>query len=99
MLTIILGPDGLGEPRSIVCVSAFTPEDILLSDGWWGTGPRKKTDPDAWLALLKRRYPLRRLRRLTARPSLRWQDAKVTPDGYSEGPGHAPQGIRVTFET
>lgn len=92
-LTVIIGPDELVDSeRPVVCVSGF------LSDGWWGTGPHKQTDPNAWLALLKRRYPLRRLRRLTARPSLRWQDAKVAPDGYSEGPGHAPRGIRVMFE-
>ena len=67
--------------------------DSFDSGGWNGTGPRRETT-DAWFALWKRRnrlpYPVREA-------GLAWADAEVQPFGWSQGAGHAPQGITITW--
>jgi len=62
------------------------------SGGWSGTGPIKKDNPNAWLALAKRKIGLPPFDGVK-----RWADADVTPDGWSQGAGHAPHGIRIEW--
>jgi hypothetical protein len=62
------------------------------SGGWGGSGPRRSEDPDAWFALAKRRLGLPPFDGVR-----RWTDADVRPDGYSQGLGHAPQGVRIEW--
>lgn len=68
--------------------------DSFDSGGWNGSGPRRSSDPDAWFALAKRRL---RLPRPVRAAGLTWEDADVRPYGWSQGRGHAPQGITITW--
>lgn len=68
-----------------------------------GQGHRGTTDPDVWLAYAKRKMKAPRLalgwsgngRRYVR---LRWTDATIKPFGYSQGSGHAPNGIRLEWD-
>ena len=89
-ISITLGPDDVN--GGICYQVAYRGADGDLSEGssggWGGNGPR---NPDAWLALAKRRIGL-------PEGVTRWEGATVEPDGYSQGKGHAPQGICITWE-
>lgn len=61
------------------------------SGGWGGSGPQRSEDPSAWFSLARRRLHLP----FGAR---RWDDATIRPDGYSQGAGHAPEGIRIEWD-
>jgi len=63
------------------------------SGGWGGSGPRRETT-DAWFRLAQRRLGLPPW---VKRAGLRWDDADVRPYGWSQGSGHAPQGLTITW--
>ncbi len=91
-LEIVIGPDPYG-PGGVAWSMASCDRDGNWnrrdSGGWGGTGPRRN-DPGAWLAAAKRHLVLPDGVR-------RWADADVTPYGWSQGAGHAPGGVRITW--
>jgi len=94
-LTIVVGPDEQGSGVSYsATIKKHGETESFDSGGWGGGGPRRHADPDAWLALakvhLKLPAPVKRAR-------LKWADATVKPFGYSQGAGHAPSGITITW--
>jgi hypothetical protein len=94
-LRITCGPDEQFS-GSAWCVSEIDEEGGDQGDvasGGTIRGPKNSDDPDAWLAWVRRQVA-GHLGRLV----VDWSTAEVQPAGYSEGAGHAPQGIRVTVD-
>lgn len=90
MITLLIGPD---ETAPGITYTITDDDGSLDSDGWGGSGPRTPTT-DAWFALARRRI---RLPKPVKAAGLIWNSASVEPFGWSQGPGHAPQGIRVVW--
>ena len=67
------------------------PED---KGGWTSAGPRDAASPDSWLALAKRRVKLPSAVRAVRQT---WKNATITPLGWEDQPGHAPDGILLTW--
>lgn len=59
----------------------------------WDDVPAGET-VDAWMDYAKRRMELPTA---VARAGLDWSDADVNAVGWSQGPGHAPSGIRLVW--
>ena len=93
---IVVGPDSHGPPMGVSWYESSNLGNGYESDGsgvWTGPGPRRST-PDAWVALLRRHH---RLPSLVRKAGQKWVDADVTPDGYSQGAGHAPEGVMIEW--
>lgn len=86
-VTITIGPDTQSGEGG-VCWHVATAEDSIDSGGA-ARGPRDSESPDAWLAYARRQL---------AGMGIRWASADVRPYGWSQGAGHAPQGIVVRAE-
>lgn len=90
MLKIVAGPDD-------VCGGSCWHIMMQDPDGYWdsvatgGTarGPRDNDDPRAWLAWAQRQVAGEMRKRIA------WSQAEVKPFGWSQGAGHAPQGIEI----
>jgi len=92
---VVVGPDEQGPGVSYVATMRKGGEDRHLdSGGWGGKGPRSHADPDAWLALARKHL---KLPKQVKAAGLGWGDARVEPFGWSEGRGHAPSGITITW--
>jgi hypothetical protein len=63
-------------------------------DGWTCPAGRQPVSTDGWLARARRRLGLPAIVRFAGQ---RWTDAIVHPLGYSEGAGHSPDGIVLTW--
>ena len=95
-VTICVGPDSYGPPAGVSWEETTDWGDGSKSHesgGWNGPGPRRST-PAAWVALLRRHVALPTLVR---KAGLRWADADVTPHGYSQGAGDAPDGVMIEW--
>ena len=94
MLKIVAGPDD-------VCGGSCWLIMMCDSEGYWdsvasgGTarGPKDSDNPDAWLSWVQRQVAGE------TRKRIKWSQAEVTPFGWSQGAGHAPQGITVLVAT
>lgn len=95
-VTLTIGPDdqcsGIAWISTILYDGTFP--DHLDNGGWKGKGPRRSSSTDAWEALAKRKIGLPGP---VKKAGLKWSDAVVVPKGYSQGCGHAPQGIKITW--
>ena len=91
-LTITCGPDTQGEGGS--CWNADSPDadgySMHFAHGGTSRGPRNDQTPDGWLTWLKSQ-----VRSECGAWRFKWADAEVSPRGWSQGAGHAPNGIRV----
>lgn len=79
----------------IVAEDPDTGMDMIEGSGWSCPESRYPTSPRAWVRRLRQHVTLPMMAREAGR---RWADATVTPYGWSQGAGHAPQGIRIVWD-
>jgi hypothetical protein len=95
-VTLTIGPDDNGTNSvdwGLTIVDSEGNRDHDSSDGRNGSGPRSR-ETNAWLAYARRHVPAP----VINGQKLRWIDATVRPFGWSQGAGHAPNGITITWE-
>lgn len=92
-IVLTVGPDresGMGGTSW----GAMTEDDIIGSGGSPGRSKGERTgDIDDWTPAIRR--AMRDLG--LTRKGLRLADATIEPCGWSQGAGHAPQGVRVVW--
>jgi hypothetical protein len=87
-ITLIVGPDS--ESRGTAW-GARTPDDTIGSGGSPGRAKGARTRrTDDWIPAVRRA-----MRDLGIKRSL--SDAEIAPSGWSQGAGHAPDGVRVVW--
>jgi hypothetical protein len=94
-VTIIAGPDD--HTRNAVSLSIVDSDgDLWGNDSWTSPKARHPTTTRGWLTRIRRHIHLPQPVK-DARPRLSWEDATVKPYGWSEGAGHAPNGVTITW--
>ncbi len=92
MITFIIGPD------EQCGGTAWTFTDGAESWGSDGSpGAVRNRTITGWTNYARRHVKAPRREAPGNGPRLRWTDADVTPHGYSDGPGHCPNGARFVW--
>lgn len=98
-IRLTMGYDRQKDGSTRTCVGyQITEADgtLLNQESWFSSGPKAtQPGPDDWMRLLRRHCTLPRVLR---KAGLGWEDGQVAPKGYSQGSGHAPEGIEIKWE-
>lgn len=96
---ITVGPDDQHGGGNAIAwyITVTDPDGCRYADssgGWTCPASLHPVRTWAWVARLRRHV---RLPREVRKAGLGWADATVYPFGWSEGAGHAPQGVVVAW--
>jgi len=94
-MTTLTATVSLSEQPGVTYYATMTrngEEDYFDGNGW-DDAPERET-VDSWMDYAQRRIELPSA---VARAGLDWSDADVSAVGWSQGPGHAPNGIRLVW--